>query len=289
MIIYTPFDSENSFPFTFFFRLLNQGYSIALMKMIMTLSLEEFSFIYDMLSLTIAVMGAFTLFFFLSRSQVLPQFRPALLVAGIVTTVSCFHYFQIFQSWNNAFELAGSSYAVSGHPFREAYRYVGWLMTIPLQLLAVLLFLGLSQQALHRLLPRYILTATGMVLCGYLAQTPFFGTSHSLLRLVLILLQAGSFLFIFLQLWKKLPQEIILLSAATLTFLTRARIFLLLTWLLYPLLAVISSLHIMSNAFGLVAITSGYNLADMISQCGLGLLIYQSAMAQSQTAEKNRN
>ena len=285
MIIYTQFAIKNNFLFTFFFRLLHHSYSIVFMKTIMTLSLEEFSFVYDMLSLTIAAMGAFTLFFFLSRSQVLPQFRPALLVAGIVTIVSCFHYFQIFQSWNNAFELAGSSYAVSGHPFRETYRYVGWLMTIPLQLLAVLLFLGLSQQALHRLVPCYILTATGMVLCGYLAQLSF-GVNRLFLPLLLIFLQVVAFLFIFRQLWKKLPQEIIHSSAATHAFLTKARLFLLLTWLLYPLLAFVSSLHIMANSFGLVLIASGYNLADMISQCGLGLLIYQSATAQSQPADQ---
>ena len=256
------------------------------MKTIMTLTLEEFSFVYDALSLTIAAMGAFTLFFLLSRSHVLPKFRPALLVAGIVTLISCYHYFQIFHSWNNAFEFAGTSYAVSGHPFREAYRYVGWLMTAPLQLLALLLALSLSQQSLHRLLPQYILTATGMVFCGYLAQISL-RLGLWAFPLLLTLLQAVAFLFLAFLLWKKLPEELVALATTEGIFLRKARRFLLLSWLVYPLLALISSLHGAATATGLVAITISYNMADIVSQCGLGLLIYKTAMSESKEEENH--
>ena len=71
----------------------------------MDLSPFQFGLISNLMSLTVAGMGAATLFFFLSRSQVAPAYRPALLISGLVVAIACYHYFRIYQSFTGAYVL----------------------------------------------------------------------------------------------------------------------------------------------------------------------------------------
>jgi bacteriorhodopsin len=114
------------------------------MESLQILSSGQYSLVYNMLSLTIAAMGASTVFFFLSRGSVLPKYRPALIVSGLVTLIACYHYFRIFLSWTGAFELGDMGYVASGEPFNDAYRYVDWLLTVPLLLFEAVAVLALA-------------------------------------------------------------------------------------------------------------------------------------------------
>ena len=113
------------------------------METLLVLSPGQYSLVYNVLSLTIAAMGASTAFFFLSRGSVLPKYRPALVVSGLVTLIACYHYVRIFMSWNGAFEFGDMGYIASGEPFNDAYRYVDWLLTVPLLLVELVAVLSL--------------------------------------------------------------------------------------------------------------------------------------------------
>ena len=64
-----------------------------------SISPGQYSLVYNAFSFTIAVMGAASVFFFLSRSQVTPPYRTALTVTGLVTLIALYHYLRIFNSW----------------------------------------------------------------------------------------------------------------------------------------------------------------------------------------------
>ena len=66
----------------------------------MELTLFQYGLITNLMSLTVAGMGAAALFFFLSRPQVAPAYRPALLLSGIVVAIACYHYFRIYGSFS---------------------------------------------------------------------------------------------------------------------------------------------------------------------------------------------
>merc|ERR1712195_77846 len=109
--------------------------------------------VYNALSFGIAGMGAATIFFWLQVPQVNKKFRTALTITGLVTAIACYHYVRIFNSWTEAFAVAaypaGSPNAgefhvtLSGAPFNDAYRYVDWLLTVPLLLVELILVMGL--------------------------------------------------------------------------------------------------------------------------------------------------
>jgi Bacteriorhodopsin-like protein len=63
------------------------------------ISVAQFDMVYNAFSFAIAGMGAATLFLWLERSQVAPEYRTALTISGLVTAIAMYHYFRIFNSW----------------------------------------------------------------------------------------------------------------------------------------------------------------------------------------------
>merc|ERR1711870_153505 len=103
------------------------------------------------LSFGIASMGAGTIFYWMQIPQVAKQYRTALNITGLVTAIATYHYIRIFNSWVDAFTIAnkdGGDYVVklSGAPFNDAYRYVDWLLTVPLPLIELILVMKLPKE-----------------------------------------------------------------------------------------------------------------------------------------------
>ena len=131
------------------------------------ITLGQFEIVYNAFSFTIAVMGAATIFFFLGRSQVAPAYRTALTITGIVTLIAFYHYFRIFNSWEAAYTITGNDIKPSGIKFNDAYRYVDWLLTVPLLLIELILVMRLSREETIAKGTKLGLLAALMVILGY--------------------------------------------------------------------------------------------------------------------------
>merc|ERR1711975_38220 len=59
-----------------------------------------------------------------------------------------YHYIRIFNSWVDAYEYSTEAAAptLTGVPFNDAYRYMDWLLTVPLLLIEILLVMKLSPE-----------------------------------------------------------------------------------------------------------------------------------------------
>lgn len=78
------------------------------------------------------------------RSQVAPAYRTALTFTGLVTFIALYHYVRIFNSWDASFTVVSGQIKDSGIKFNDAYRYVDWLLTVPLLLIELILVMRLS-------------------------------------------------------------------------------------------------------------------------------------------------
>ena len=105
----------------------------------------QFSLVYNAFSFTLAAMAAATAFLWLSRSQVAPAYRTALTISGLVTGIAAYHYYRIFESWNASYTLEAGIVSATGFAFNDAYRYVDWLLTVPLLLIELVLIMRLSR------------------------------------------------------------------------------------------------------------------------------------------------
>merc|ERR1712217_637375 len=76
-----------------------------------------------------------------------------------------------FNSWVDAFELkqTGDTYTVtlSGNPFNDAYRYVDWLLTVPLLLIELILVMKLPKNVTVELGWKLGVASAVMVALGY--------------------------------------------------------------------------------------------------------------------------
>ena len=115
-----------------------------------TLSIGQYSLVYNAFSFTFATMAAATLFLWLGRSQVGTAYKTALTISGLVCAIACYHYLRIFESWEGAYNVKNGIVEASGYAFNDAYRYVDWLLTVPLLLIELILVMRLSDNETSR-------------------------------------------------------------------------------------------------------------------------------------------
>lgn len=255
------------------------------MKSILTLTVGEFELVHDLFSLLIAALGASALFFLLSRKQVVERFQPVLLLAGIVALIGCYHAFRLFNSWNEAFELAGNSYAASGHFFHEVYRYGDWALTMPLLLVELVLVLPILKSQTAVLLKRLIGAALVSILFSYLGASNI-GEHGALMLWSCWLLSLLPFLYMARLLVQKVSPEAAQQGAPADKLFVCARNLFLIAWAFYPLANLIALCSHGFGEVGLVTFLIGAGIADLISKCGVSFYVYRIALLQTKQREE---
>jgi len=106
----------------------------------------QFQAVYNVLSFALASMMATTVFLWFRSFAVKDQYKSAVLISGLVTFIAAYHYIRIFNSWVEAYHYSVdvADPVLTGVPFNDAYRYMDWLLTVPLLLIEILLVCKLS-------------------------------------------------------------------------------------------------------------------------------------------------
>ncbi|NBV51748.1 xanthorhodopsin, partial [bacterium] len=115
--------------------------------MLTDLSPQQYSTVYNMLSFAVASMLGSFAFFVMGRKLVGPKYRLALVVSSLVVLIAGYHYWRIMGSWTAAYALKDGVYKLTGEPFNDAYRYVDWLLTVPLLLTELVLVMKLKKDS----------------------------------------------------------------------------------------------------------------------------------------------
>ena len=131
------------------------------------ITLWQYNLVYNAFSFAIAVMGASTIFFFLNRSQVSASYKTAITITGLVTLIARYHYFRIFNSWDAAYAVTDGVVKPTGLAFNDAYRYVDWLLTVPLLLIELILVMRLPLDETVARATKLGILAAVMVALGY--------------------------------------------------------------------------------------------------------------------------
>merc|ERR1711879_352389 len=103
---------------------------------------------YNVLSFALASMMATTLYLWFRMFAVKDQYQSAVCISGLVTFIAAYHYVRIFNSWVGAYEYStdATDPKLTGVPFNDAYRYMDWLLTVPLLLIEILLVMKLDDK-----------------------------------------------------------------------------------------------------------------------------------------------
>jgi bacteriorhodopsin len=210
-------------------------------------------------------MMAASAFFFLSLSQFDKKWRTSVLVSGLITFIAAVHYFYMRDYW--AAHMESPTF----------FRYVDWVLTVPLMCLEFYLILkiaGAKQSLLWRMIGFSII----MLVTGY------FGEAVDRDNAALWGFISGvAYFAIVYEIWlgsaAKLAKEAggdVLAAHKILCW------FVLVGWSIYPLGYMLGTdgwyngLHSLNLNIDVV-----YNIADAINKIGFGLVIYSLAVKAS--------
>ncbi len=223
-------------------------------------------------SLTFAVFLGSALFFFASRREVAPRYRMAVTISGVIVTIAAYHYWRILGSFESA--------SLGESLFNESYRYVDWIITVPLLLTELVLVLSIDAARRRSLLVRLIPYSFLMIALGFPGEISE-STSTAWLFWAL------SMVFFVLILWTlfgELSREIATEHEQVRSTLRGLRLVLLVTWSFYPI-AYLFPLLLPDAATAFVLINVGYAIADITAKAGYGLMIHHVAKGKTELEE----
>merc|ERR1719261_2367171 len=240
----------------------------------------QYQAVYNTLSFSLASMMATTVYLWFRSTAVRDKFRSAVLISGLVTFIAAYHYMRIFNSWVEAYTYsAGNGPELTGVPFNDAYRYMDWLLTVPLLLIEILLVMNLDEATYNAKSKTLGVGSALMIVSGYYGELTVSGNLTP--RWICWFVSMAFFLYI-------VHELLVGLSAATnsemdpviKSKIQLAQVMTVISWCTYPVVYLFPMLGIAaSNA--VVAIQIGYCISDIVSKCGVGLVIYQVTYAKS--------
>jgi len=222
-------------------------------------------------------MGAAFLFFLLARNRVAPQHRMALTLSTLVVGIALYHYVRIFGSWNDAFSFTDGKFVQDGKPFNEGYRYVDWLLTVPLLLAELVVVLKLTSGKTRSLLVRLSIAAVAMIVLGYPGEI---AAADSSARTLWAVASTIPFLYILYVLFVELGKSLDRQSGKVKKLVDSLRYIVVVTWGIYPIAYMLPSL-IDDQATAEVARQVMYSLGDVLAKPLFGLLVLGIALAKS--------
>jgi bacteriorhodopsin len=209
-----------------------------------------------------AAMATTTVLLLMGGGWVSPRWKVPVVLASLVTLVATLHYGVASAVW-----LATQQMPV-------VYRYIDWLVTVPLQVVALFFFIRTVAPAPIGLFWRLLVAAVIMVLARYMGEA---GLLYATLGFLIFLLL---WLYVLGELFFGRLSEINAQSASEPVRLGFFWLRLIATigWALYPLCYLVARVGSGADVAELMTI---YNLADLINQIAFALAILATAMKDS--------
>ena len=204
-------------------------------------------------------MLAATAFFFMERGSVASGWKTSVTVAGLVTGIAFIHYMYMRGVWVQT----GESPTV--------YRYIDWLITVPLQMIEFYLILVAVRKVPGAIFWRLLIGSLVMLIGGYLGEA---GYINALLGFIIGM--AGWF-YILYEVFSGEAGKAAAKSGnkSLVTAFSAMRMIVTIGWAIYPLGYVFGYLTggVDENSLNVI-----YNLADFINKIAFGLVIWAAAM-----------
>ena len=213
--------------------------------------------------LATAIMLASTVFFFVERGDVKGKWKTSMTVAGLVTGIAFWHYLYMREA-----HLAGDVTTV--------FRYMDWLVTVPLQIIEFYLILAAVTIVPALLFWKLLGASLVMLIFGFLGEVQ--------------LIDAGLGFAIGMAGWIYIIYEVFAGEASKLSLASNnkggqfafnsLRLILTAGWSIYPIGYFLGYL---GGGADLGPVNVIYNIADLVNKTAFGLAIWAGATMDSQT------
>ena len=212
--------------------------------------------------ISIAMVAA-TVFFLMESLRFKGKWRTSMVVGALVTLVAAVHYFYMRDVWAST----GASPTV--------FRYVDWIVTVPLQMVEFYLILAACTVVAGGVFWRLLVGTLVMVIGGYLGEAGYINAT-----LGFVIGMAG-WLFILYEIFAGEASKISAESApaSVQTAFNTMRWIVTIGWAIYPIGYFMGYMMGSADANSLNLI---YNVADVVNKIGFCLAIWAAASTESE-------
>ena len=205
-------------------------------------------------------MLAATVFFFMERGEAATGWKTPITLAGLITGIAFINYMYVRGVWVQTGEL------------QIVYRYIEWLITMPLQMIMFYLILAAVKKVSSGMFWRLLMGSLVMVIGGYLGEAAHV---HSMVGFIIWM---AGWIYVLYEIFSGETGKVAAKSGNK-TFVTAfgtLRIIVTIGWCIYPLGYVFGPAitdTVDSNSLNVI-----YNLADFINKIAFGLIIWTAAI-----------
>ena len=209
---------------------------------------------------------AATAFFFLETQRVEAKWKTSLVVSGLVCLVAAVHYFYMRDVW------------VATGDTPTVYRYIDWLITVPLLMIEFYLILRAITNVSGGVFWRLTIGSLVMLIGGYLGEA---GYMNGTLAFAIGMVGWAYILYeIFAGEAGKVAAE--KAAPAVASAYSTMRWIVTIGWAIYPLGYFFGY---MAGGADMASLNIIYNLADVLNKIAFGVIIWNVAVSQSEAAK----
>ena len=208
-------------------------------------------------------MLAATVFFFIERNSVKASWRTSVTLSGLVTGIAFVHYMYMRDVW----VTTGTSPTV--------FRYIDWLLTVPLLIIEFYLILKAVTNVAASLFYKLFVGSIVMLVFGYMGEA---GLMSAMPAFIVGML---AWIYMIHTLWMGEGAEARNASgnAAVQTAYNTMMWIIIVGWAIYPLGY---ALGYLAGGVDSASLNLVYNLADLVNKAAFGLAIWVAATSDSE-------
>ena len=215
-----------------------------------------------------AMMLASTAFFLIERQNVDDKWKTSMTVAALVTGVAWYHYTYMREVW----AMDGSSPLV--------YRYIDWLITVPLQVVEFYLIMAAIGAATFAMFRNLMAASLVMLVAGFFGESgawDLFGGASTEIWWVIGMAGWGYILY---AIWAGDVKEASSTGSEGVQFaFTSMRWIVTVGWAIYPIGYMMG--NGMFDGMSTDDMNILYNLADLVNKTAFGMMIWYAAKMDS--------
>ena len=208
-----------------------------------------------------AAMVAATYFFTVERDRAEGKWKTSLTVAALVTGIAAIHYFYMRGVW------------IDPQQSPIVFRYVDWLLTVPLQIVEFYLILAAIAVVRAALFWKLMIASLVMLIFGFL------GEANLMNYWVGFIIGMAGWLYIIYEIFAGEASQISAAQGteASKTAFNALRLIVTIGWAIYPIG------YIVEPSMGAGALNVVYNLADFVNKIAFGVVIWVAATSSSKS------
>ncbi|WP_293661354.1 bacteriorhodopsin-like [Rhodoferax sp. OV413] len=219
--------------------------------------------------ITMALMAS-TVFFFLERDRVSAKWKTSLTVSGLVTLVAAVHYLYMREVW------------VSTGTSPTVFRYIDWLITVPLLMIEFFLILSAVTKVASGVFWRLMIGTLVMLVGGYVGEAGYVSAWPA------FIVGMAGWAYILYEIFFGEASKINAQSApaSVQSAFNTMRWIVTIGWAIYPIGYFFGYLTGSGPEASASALNLIYNLADVLNKIAFGLIIWSVAVSESEASAK---